>query len=65
MGTITGSVMDVDDKYGDVMASFSSRGPNRGMMEDIIVPDVTAPGRQIWAAYHQGENDGEYSYNVI
>jgi uncharacterized repeat protein (TIGR01451 family) len=50
------------------MASFSSRGPNRaeGFFTDLIVPNVTAPGRAIWAAYHQGEGgDGDYTFNVI
>lgn len=65
-GTITGAVKDVDDAYGDIMAAFSSRGANRGVMRDYIVPNVTAPGRAIWAAYHQGEGgDGDYTFNVI
>jgi subtilisin family serine protease len=33
---------------GSVMAAFSSRGPN-GFSEDIITPDVTAPGVNILA----------------
>jgi subtilisin family serine protease len=62
-GTIAGTTMDVDDKYGDIMASFSSRGPIRS--EYFLKPDVTAPGRSIWAAYHQGDADGDYTFNVI
>ncbi len=62
-GTIVGTTMDVDDSYGDVMASFSSRGPIRS--ELFVKPDVTAPGRSIWAAYHQGDEDGDYTFNVI
>ncbi len=34
---------------GDVMAAFSSRGPN-GAAPDFIKPDVTAPGEDILAA---------------
>ena len=66
MGTITGATLDINDSHADVMASFSSRGPNRGMLPDLIVPNVTAPGRSIWAAYHQGNGgDGTYTFNVI
>lgn len=65
MGTIAGSTMDVADKYGNEMASFSSRGPNGGLLGDYPIPNVTAPGRAIWAAYHQGAADGDYTFNVI
>ena len=64
-GTISGAVLDLDDAHGDIMASFSSRGPN-GSVADFIKPNVTAPGRSIWAAYHQGAGgDGDYTWNVI
>lgn len=45
---IRGTVTDVNDVHGDIMAAFSSRGPNRAM--DVLVPDVTAPGVDILAA---------------
>ncbi|MCB8987670.1 MAG: S8 family serine peptidase [Ardenticatenaceae bacterium] len=65
-GTIAGAVRDISDANGDVMAAFSSRGPNGGFFKDLIVPNVTAPGRDIWAAYHQGPGgDGDYTWNVI
>ena len=66
-GTLGDAVLDYDDGYGDVMATFSSRGPDRAEeFLDLIVPSVTAPGRSIWAAYHQGEGgDGTYTWNVI
>ncbi|MBE1875547.1 S8 family serine peptidase [Myceligenerans pegani] len=48
----------VDDALGDVMASFSSRGPNRAV--DTIVPSITAPGVDILAAY--GVADGTYDH---
>ena len=65
-GTFSGTSLDFNDSYADIMASFSSRGENRGFFEDLIVPNVTAPGRAIWAAYHQGDGgDGDYTWNVI
>lgn len=54
MATITDATMDFDDAYTDVMASFSSRGPNL-TLGDIIKPDVSAPGVDILAAYKDGE----------
>ncbi|MCB0044279.1 MAG: S8 family serine peptidase [Caldilineaceae bacterium] len=54
MGTITGAVLDVADVHGDIMAAFSSRGPNAGAL-DIIKPDVSAPGLDIFAAYRDPE----------
>ncbi len=64
-GIISDSIMDLNPAHGDIMASFSSRGPNRSL-PDVIVPSVTAPGRAIWAAYQQGPlGDGDYTYNVI
>ena len=36
VGAIAGTTFVVDDQYGDIMASFSSRGPNRAV--DTIVP---------------------------
>ncbi|MCB8946254.1 MAG: S8 family serine peptidase, partial [Ardenticatenaceae bacterium] len=66
-GTIAGSILDIDDAHGDILASFSSRGPNSApLLPDILKPQVAAPGRAIWAAYHQGAGgDGTYTYNVI
>lgn len=65
-GAIAGATLDLADSNGDVMAAFSSRGPNGGFFTDLIVPNVTAPGRDVWAAYHQGPGgDGDYTWNVI
>ncbi|MGH9247732.1 MAG: S8 family serine peptidase [Acidimicrobiales bacterium] len=50
-GTITGTVTDQDPANGDVMAGFSSRGPNLPA-PDVIKPDVTAPGVDVLAAVH-------------
>lgn len=65
-GTIAGATLDVADAHGDILAAFSSRGPNRGFFTDLVVPNITAPGRDVWAAYHQGPGgDGDYTWNVI
>ncbi len=48
MGTIAGTTFTTADGFGDIMASFSSRGQNRAI--DTIAPSVTAPGVDILAA---------------
>ncbi|HSD85332.1 MAG TPA: S8 family serine peptidase, partial [Anaerolineae bacterium] len=48
------TIMDVNTSYGDVLASFSSRGQNRSL-PDIIAPHVAAPGVAIFAAYRTPE----------
>ena len=48
VAAIAGTEFVVDDQFGDIMASFSSRGPNRAV--DTIVPAVTAPGVDVLAA---------------
>ena len=58
-GTITAAIIDANPVYGDIMASFSSRGPNVGVL-DIIKPDITAPGVDIFAAYRDPED-----FNII
>ena len=45
---VRGGAFVVDERYADIMASFSSRGPNRAV--DTLVPDVVAPGVDILAA---------------
>nr|WP_290670346.1 S8 family serine peptidase [Ardenticatena sp.] len=49
--TILGTTLDLDPSNGDIMASFSSRGPNPAT-NDVIKPDVTNPGVSILAAYN-------------
>ncbi len=51
---ISPTVIDVNPSYGDIMASFSSRGQNLAL-PDIIAPSVTAPGVAIFAAYKTPE----------
>ena len=52
----------VDDTFGDIMADFSSRGPNQTF--DLLKPDVSAPGVDILAAVQDGtiapSPDAEY-----
>ena len=48
VAAIAGTTFIVDDQFGDIMAGFSSRGPNRAV--DVIVPSVTAPGVDVLAA---------------
>ncbi|GAA1436462.1 S8 family serine peptidase [Mycobacterium cookii] len=45
---LSGSVADIKDENGDIMAAFSSRGPNRAV--SMISPSVSAPGVDILAA---------------
>ncbi len=39
-------------KIGDLLSSFSLRGPTRAIATDLTKPDVTAPGDNIYAAYN-------------
>ncbi|MCB9134926.1 MAG: S8 family serine peptidase [Anaerolineales bacterium] len=48
MGAISGTIVDYSPENGDIMASFSSRGPSQF---NVIKPDYVAPGVDIWAAY--------------
>lgn len=50
--TIEGTMFDFSNSNADVMAGFSSRGPNP--QAEVIKPDVTAPGVSILAAYRSG-----------
>ncbi|MCP4656060.1 MAG: S8 family serine peptidase [bacterium] len=50
--TITPSVLVTDPALGDVMAGFSSRGPNPAF--DVVKPDLTAPGVNVLGALSSG-----------
>ena len=66
VATISGATADVQDANGDIMADFSSRGPNPIM--DVIKPDITAPGVDIWAAVHNDDGvtpAGEPEYGFL
>ncbi len=47
--TITGAVVDTTPANGDIIASFSSRGP-AGTLPGVLKPDITAPGVDVLAA---------------
>ncbi|MEM7083137.1 MAG: S8 family serine peptidase [Pseudomonadota bacterium] len=55
---ITGTQPTANPAIGDIMASFSSRGPNSS--NNVIKPDITAPGVGIYAAVNNGANPPEY-----
>ena len=65
-GAITGTTASENESNGDVMASFSSRGPNP-FSGDVLKPNVTAPGVDILAAFHTpvGGTGTPAEYNVI
>lgn len=58
--TITGAQPQVDPAFGDIMAAFSSRGPD-ATSPSVLKPDITAPGVDIMAAIHIGGNYGVLS----
>lgn len=56
---LSGAVEDIDPANGDIMAAFSSRGPNRAVSS--ISPSVSAPGVDILAAAG-AENSVEWHF---
>ena len=67
-GRITAVQMVNFAPFGDLMAPFSARGPNAGAgLAGVMVPKVTAPGRNIIAALGQGEagDEGTPSFGVL
>lgn len=62
---IQGTDPDESMENGDIMASFSSRGPNP-TVPDVIKPDITAPGVDILAAWIDLDGDAETDdFNII
>ncbi|WP_169792124.1 S8 family serine peptidase [Jiangella muralis] len=58
--SLSGGLEVISDDLGDIMASFSSRGPNRAV--ELISPAVTAPGVDVLAANGVGD---EVSWGFI
>lgn len=54
MGGIEGYTIDVNSANADIIAGFSSRGPN--VTHDVIKPDVGGPGVSILAAAPGGDD---------
>ncbi len=63
-GTLTGTSKNRNDDEADVLAYFSSRGVNPSV-PSIVKPNITAPGRAIFAAYHEAYSDATQDYNII
>jgi subtilisin family serine protease len=61
VAAISGNFIDMNNAWGDVVSSFSSRGPD-ATWPDVIKPDVTAPGTNILAA--DGTN-GEIHWGLM
>lgn len=55
----------ISDSYADIMADFSSRGPNDTF--DVLKPDITAPGVAILAAVADGTiaPSGDYEISLL
>ena len=55
-GSVSGFSIFHLAEAGDIVASFSSRGPAQSPVEDVMKPDVIAPGVQILGASSQANN---------
>ncbi|MBU2978979.1 S8 family serine peptidase [Alteromonas sp. C1M14] len=60
---MSGSIFVEQTEVGDIMADFSSRGPNASTL-DVIKPDITAPGVNILAATSDTPMFGEQGSQV-
>ncbi len=60
VASLSGGVEHIGDDVADIMAAFSSRGPNGGL--SIMSPSVTAPGVDILAA---GGIDGDVDWEFM
>lgn len=63
--TATISAQSTDPVNAPVMAGFSSYGPALAGGGDLLKPDITAPGVDVAAAYHQDLETGEPTFNSI
>ncbi|MGH2698672.1 MAG: S8 family serine peptidase [Actinomycetota bacterium] len=62
--TIAGTTADQRPANGDVMAGFSSRGPNKSV-PSVIKPDISAPGVDILAAVHTTNPTAPAEYGLL
>ncbi|MGH3520781.1 MAG: S8 family serine peptidase, partial [Haloechinothrix sp.] len=63
-GAIAGTSTDQSATNGDVLAAFSSRGPNQPV-PGVIKPDVTAPGVDVLAAVHSTDPSASPEYGLL
>lgn len=63
VATITESGFNLDKENGDIMAGFSSRGPQLAF--DVLKPDVTAPGVDIMGAEANDPAATSPEYQII
>ena len=63
VGTITPSNVEYAKANADIMADFSSRGPQLAF--DVLKPDVTAPGVDIFAATANGASISTPEYEFL
>jgi subtilisin family serine protease len=62
--TIAGTTFDLSASNGDVMAGFSSRGPNK-TATDVLKPDISGPGVDILAATHTTNPAAPAEFGVL
>ncbi|GAA5163855.1 S8 family serine peptidase [Ornithinimicrobium tianjinense] len=63
--TATISAASTEPVVAPVMAGFSSYGPALAGGGDLLKPDITAPGVDVAAAYHEDLETGEPTFNSI
>lgn len=54
-GSLSGFALLNDNNYADILNSSSSRGPATGSSDELLKPNLIAPGTSILAASDQGE----------